>query len=266
MNTPEKIASVYLRLNGFFTLNNFTHLPEKGQSMESDILAIRCPSSEEKVNGEKLQIDENFFTSCKLNKGEVIGLLVEVKGDRKKTPFDPLFSIKDAELGNSLNKSIISEDLKDAFKTNRFSLTNNASVTKKKEDEWEIKENKKNFIIRKKDETLYIYQQWMKEKTEKKIEYAKSFFGNFQDRVYLCAVSGLHDEHPYPLCAASDLSNNPLIKIGIGYIAQKVKDIIEERENTCKGKKINSWRLNDELLSDLIYLKKIGLLSAEKKK
>ena len=50
--------------------------------------------------------------------------------------------------------------------------------------EWEIKENKKNFIIRKKDETLNIYKQRMKEKTEKKIEYAKSFFGNFQDRVY----------------------------------------------------------------------------------
>ena len=225
--------------------------------MESDILAIRCPSSEEKVNGERLQIDEKFFKSCNLNKNEVIGLLVEVKGDKKKTPFDPLFSIKDAELGNSLNKSIISEDLKDAFKTNRFLLTNNASVTKKKEDEWVIRDEK-NFAIRKKDETLNIYKQRIKEKTEKKVEYAKNFFGNFQDRVYLCAVSGLHDEHPYPLCAASDLSNNPLIKIGIGYIAQKVKDIIAEREKTCK--KINSWRLNDELLSDLIYLKKIGLL------
>lgn len=262
MNTPEKIVSVYLRLNGFFTLNNFTHLPEKGQSMESDILAIRCPNSEEKVNGVGLGTDKNFFPSCDLNKNEVIGLLVEVKGDREKTPFDPLFSIKDAEFGNNLNKSIISEDLKDAFKTNRFSLTNNASVTKKKEDEWEIKDkNKKKiiirFIIRKKDETLNIYSQTI-EKTEKKIEYAKNFFGNFQDRVYLCAVSGLHDEHPCPLCDASDLSDNPLIKIGIGYIAQKIGDIIEEREKTCP--KISSWRLNDELLSDLIYLKKIGLL------
>ena len=258
MNTPEKIVSVYLRLNGFFTLNNFTHLPEKGQSMESDILAIRCPSSEEKVNGKPLQIDENFFTSCDLNKNEVIGLIVEVKGDRKKTPFDPLFSIKDAELENDLNKGIIPEYLKNRF-TNENQLSDSASVTKDKEDEWVIRDKKK-FIIKKKDKTLNIYKQTTKEK----IEYAKNFFGDFQDRVYLCAVSGLYDKQRYPLCAASDLSINPLIKIGIVYIAQKVKDIIEERENACQ--KISSWRLNDELLSDLIYLKKIGLLSAEKKK
>jgi len=252
MNTPEKIASVYLRLNGFFTLNNFTHLPEKGQSMESDILAIRCPSSEEKVNGKPLQIDENFFTSCDLNKNEVIGLIVEVKGDRKKTPFDPLFSIKDAELENDLSKGIIPECLKNRF-TNENQLSDSASVTKEKEDEWMITD-KKNFIIRKKDKTLNIYKQTMKEK----IEYAKNFFGDYKDKVYLCAISGLYDNHRYPCCAASDLSNNPLIKIGIRYIAQEVKTIIKEREKTCK--KFNSWKLNDELLSDLIYLKKIGLL------
>jgi hypothetical protein len=122
MNTPEKIVSVYLRLNGFFILNQFTHLPESGYSIESDMIAIRCPNSVEKVNRNKLKIDENFFTSCNLNKNEVIGLVIEIRGGSSNPQFNQTT------------------------------------------------------------------------KTKKKIEYAKNFFGDFKDKVYLCDVSDSYNE------------------------------------------------------------------------
>ncbi len=87
MNTAEKIVSVYLRLNGFFILNQFTHLPKSGHSQESDLIAIRCPNSKEIVNGKRLQIDENFFTRCVLNKDKIIGLIVEIKAPAVKPTF-----------------------------------------------------------------------------------------------------------------------------------------------------------------------------------
>ncbi|MCK4475573.1 MAG: hypothetical protein KAU16_02505 [Methanophagales archaeon] len=176
MNTAEKIVSVYLRLNGFFVLNQFTHLPEFGYSMESDMIAIRCPNSEERVNGNKLQIDDKFFESCKLNKNEAIGLIVEIKGGSSNPQFNQTT------------------------------------------------------------------------KTKKKIEYAKNFFGDFQDKVYLCDVSDSYND--------PNKKDGTLIKIGIRYIAQEVKGIIKKRGELCN--KQNSWYLNEGLLSDLIYLEKIG--------
>jgi len=170
MNTAEKIVSVYLRLNGFFILNQFTHLPESGHSHESDLIAIRCPNSEEIVNGKILQIDENFFTRCGLNKDEIIGLIVEIKAPKVKPKFK-----------------------------------------------------------------------------QKKKEYAKKFFGDFQDKVYPCGVSGSYD---------GPRKTDEIIEIGLGYVAQKVKGIIKERNGICK--KFNSWYLNEGLLSDLIYLENIG--------
>jgi len=177
MNTAEKIVSVYLRLNGFFILNQFTHLPETGHSKESDMIAIRCPNSEEKVDEKKLQIDDKFFVSSDLNKNEVIGLIVEIRGGSSNPQFNQTT------------------------------------------------------------------------KTEKKIEYAKNFFGNFQDKVYLCDVSDSYND-PY--------KNGSIIKIGIRYIAKEVKGIIKKRSEICN--KDNSWYLNEGLLSDLIYLEKIRLL------
>jgi hypothetical protein len=69
-----------------------------------------------------------------------------------------------------LNKCIISEKLKDVFKTNEFPLSENAMVTKEKDDNWVItdekeiynvknvkKEDGKLNIYRKKDEELNLY-------------------------------------------------------------------------------------------------------------
>lgn len=174
MNTAEKIVSVYLRLNGFFILNQFTHLHESGHTQESDLIAIRCPKSEEIVNQDeingKLQIDEVFFTNCNLNKEEVIGLIAEIKAPEVELTFKP-----------------------------------------------------------------------------EKIEYAKNFFGDFQDKVYLCGVSRSYD---------NPRKTDEKIEIGLGYVAQKVNEMIRRRNEICN--KNSSWYLNEGLLSDLIYLENIG--------
>jgi len=65
------------------------------------------------------------------------------------------FSI-DAELEDDLIKSIISEKLKEIFKTKGFSLSDNASVIKEKENEWVIIDEKI-FIVKKEDGKLNIY-------------------------------------------------------------------------------------------------------------
>ena len=60
-----------------------------------------------------------------------------------------------AELEDDLNKSVISVGLKNSFKTARFPLSENANVTKEKENEWVITDKKK-FIVRKEDDA-YLF-------------------------------------------------------------------------------------------------------------
>jgi hypothetical protein len=48
---PEKVAYWYLRLNGFFQIENFVVHPERrgGQRTDADLLAIRLPFRAERV-------------------------------------------------------------------------------------------------------------------------------------------------------------------------------------------------------------------------
>ena len=78
------------------------------------------------------------------------------------------FSI-DAELEDDLNKSIISEKLKDIFKTKGFPLSDNAMVTKEKEKGWVITDKEK-FIIRKENGKLNINREGKKWKIEGKLK------------------------------------------------------------------------------------------------
>ena len=56
------------------------------------------------------------------------------------------------------SKSVVSEELKNIFKSNGFSLPDNATITKRKENEWVIA-NEEKFIVRKKrDDELNIYK------------------------------------------------------------------------------------------------------------
>lgn len=56
------------------------------------------------------------------------------------------------------SKSVVSEELKNIFKSNGFPLPDNATITKRKENEWVIA-NEEKFIVRKKrDDELNIYK------------------------------------------------------------------------------------------------------------
>lgn len=66
-----------------------------------------------------------------------------------------LFNIG-AEFEDNLNNGIISEKMKDIFKTKGFPLSENAMVIKEKENEWVIT-NEKKFIVRKENGKLNIY-------------------------------------------------------------------------------------------------------------
>lgn len=70
MKTTEKIASLYLRLNGFFLMPHFTVFNvERGRHV--DVLGIRPARSEEKVGENILVIDEEFIKKLNGHKGDV---------------------------------------------------------------------------------------------------------------------------------------------------------------------------------------------------
>jgi len=59
VETSEKIALLYLRLNGFFLMQHFTVFVTKKQR-HVDVLGVRLKGSKEEVNGTNLVIDEEF--------------------------------------------------------------------------------------------------------------------------------------------------------------------------------------------------------------
>lgn len=63
----------------------------------------------------------------------------------------------DIRLEEDLNEGIFSEELKKVFKTNGFSLSDYAAITKEKEDEWVIADEEK-FIVRKEAKKLNLYK------------------------------------------------------------------------------------------------------------
>lgn len=88
-NTPEKIAKLYLRLNGFFTMSHFTILVRTGEdsSRHIDMLALKPKGSREKLKKDgktiiTLKLDDTFFEKIGNDPGKkTIGLIVEVKGN-----------------------------------------------------------------------------------------------------------------------------------------------------------------------------------------
>lgn len=85
MNTPEKIVQAYIRLNGFFSIPQFTVL--KGERNHIDFLAVRLGGSVENVgmshNTVSLKIDEQLLKKLGVTKDDTIGIVVEVKGSKK---------------------------------------------------------------------------------------------------------------------------------------------------------------------------------------
>ena len=91
MNTPEKIAGAYLRLNGFFLLPHFT-LFDGTRHTHLDFLALRPPNGNERCGGIELPLDDPLFEA--LNKvlrcnpqTVLLGGIVQMKGgEQGKAP------------------------------------------------------------------------------------------------------------------------------------------------------------------------------------
>jgi len=80
-NTPEKIAELYLRLNGFFVMSHFVMLSKEGPHRHIDLVALRLKRSQEIINGKPLKVDKKFFEKLGVDKDEQsIAVVVEVKG------------------------------------------------------------------------------------------------------------------------------------------------------------------------------------------
>ncbi len=125
MNTPEKIAQAYLRLNGFFTIPQFTVLKEKGGHI--DLLAVRLGGSKEKIGVDSdmrtISIDNNLLSKLSVSEDETIGLVIEVKGGKSDTAkvdelqfeyaklfFGNLNSIKKVGFENKSNSEIFTRN------------------------------------------------------------------------------------------------------------------------------------------------------------
>lgn len=86
-NTPEKIAELYLRLNGFFVMSHFTMLTTQGQPKHIDLVAIRPRGSKVLVNNTPLDVDDSFFKKLKVDKDDDnVAIVAEVKGGRTSHP------------------------------------------------------------------------------------------------------------------------------------------------------------------------------------
>lgn len=88
-NQAEELSSWYLRLNGFFLVENFVIHKETDAEAEDakhtadvDLLAVRFPSVEEKIGRKVLECDDEVLFKC-FNKNKVLALIVEVKSSEK---------------------------------------------------------------------------------------------------------------------------------------------------------------------------------------
>lgn len=76
-NYGEELAYWYLRLNGFFTINNFVlHHNREGRTSDADILAVRFPYVYEEVGGRDEDWDDQLVG--RFNKDKIVGLICEV--------------------------------------------------------------------------------------------------------------------------------------------------------------------------------------------
>ena len=72
---------------------------------------------------------------------------------------EQLFSIDAVGVEENLSKGVISEELRNAFETEGFSLSEDATVGRGKEDGWRITDEEETYIIEKEDGKLKIYSE-----------------------------------------------------------------------------------------------------------
>jgi len=91
VNQPEKIAGLYLRLNGFLHLPLFTVFFEDGYG-QIDYIALRAGNSVEKAGGVEFIVDDDFFKMCISDaltspRETTFGIVAKVRGNKaRKAP------------------------------------------------------------------------------------------------------------------------------------------------------------------------------------
>ena len=70
-----------------------------------------------------------------------------------------LFSIDAVGVEENLSKGVISEELRNAFETEGFSLSGDATIGREKGDGWRITDEEETYIIEKEDGKLKIYSE-----------------------------------------------------------------------------------------------------------
>ncbi|RAV19474.1 hypothetical protein [Paenibacillus contaminans] len=106
-NYGEELAYWYLRLNGFFTINNFVlHHNREGRTSDADILAVRFPYVYEEVGGRDEDWDNQLVG--RFNKDKIVGLICEVKTG---LDFDETKLFKEVNLSKALGRFGFTERL-----------------------------------------------------------------------------------------------------------------------------------------------------------
>jgi hypothetical protein len=88
-NQAEELSSWYLRLNGFFLVENFvvhketdTEAKDAKHTVDVDLLAVRFPNSEEEIGAKLLQCDDEVLFKF-VDKSKTLALIVEVKSSEE---------------------------------------------------------------------------------------------------------------------------------------------------------------------------------------
>ncbi|MFT9598570.1 hypothetical protein, partial [Mesobacillus sp.] len=77
-NYGEELAYWYLRLNGFFVIDNFVyHRTENNRNGDADLIALRLPYVKEPIGGNLGDWDKRLFSH--LEEYDVLAVLCEVK-------------------------------------------------------------------------------------------------------------------------------------------------------------------------------------------
>jgi CHAT domain-containing protein/Tfp pilus assembly protein PilF len=137
-----------------------------GEKLDSCLSMGYTPNEDEKkvFEGEASLVANLFKTEAYLDRDATSQLLTNTAKDVIHVSchgsFDqPLyvFSIDAALVEENLNKDVIAEELNNMFKTKGFTLSENATIKKENDDEWEIKNGKQIYIVKKEEEKLDIY-------------------------------------------------------------------------------------------------------------
>jgi len=87
MNSPEKVASTYLRLNGFLLLPNFTVFDGEHHT-DIDLIGVRAPDAAERIGDIALPFDPLLTKALPLVGGRWIAMAAQVKAGRAEYPPD----------------------------------------------------------------------------------------------------------------------------------------------------------------------------------